>query len=344
MTGVSKNLQIKFLNNLESMLDLGFSITQSIESIEKYEKNKQLKGLLKKIIKDSKTKFNTPLLLKKYKLIDDTGYNILKYSENQQSGVKSILEILEGSSNIELELVKGVISPLMFIYAFFGITVIGKDPLEEAINGFLRQLGSAIKDTNSFEWPFWFDPTIQMTLQFSMWGLSIILILIPILYSILLFSDNIKLFYNRFKFKQYEEVEKYFNLMLKIHNTQGMGVLKVLNILRKAYESNKRLLKLTKESEKFVERGEMYFRALNKFGIDERITGMVEIGEKTSNLWPNISKSIKYAKMLKEEKVNQIKKVFGALKTIATIAVIMAMIQLILIIVSVQQLVISSMT
>ena len=141
-----------------------------------------------------------------------------------------------------------------------------------------------------------------------------------------------------------EEVEKYFNLMLKIHNTQGMGVLKVLNILRKAYESNKRLLKLTKESEKFVERGEMYFRALNKFGIDERITGMVEIGEKTSNLWPNISKSIKYAKMLKEEKVNQIKKVFGALKTIATIAVIMAMIQLILIIVSVQQLVISSMT
>ena len=52
MTGVSKNLQIKFLNNLESMLDLGFSITQSIESIEKYEKNKQLKGLLKKIIKD----------------------------------------------------------------------------------------------------------------------------------------------------------------------------------------------------------------------------------------------------------------------------------------------------
>jgi hypothetical protein len=321
----NKKDKVGLLKKIEIKIKIGISFNDILKQLISKEKNGCKKDILKKIDKDITSKGMTIQEgLRRNGIIGNYEYEIINNSKNFQEGIKIVIESLTTNKPFFAYFIGLWISLMIYGNIIGGTLYFSADFLVDTNNTIVQGLSK--KDLMSLElieFEYFNDKSL-ITLPWMIFNIFLFLMI-----SVVLFSEKTKLYhtyYKLFKMPMLLMEKNILRMILNLYKTQGLSLFKISDILYSSLHKSspvyKEFFSLLKKNENDNQK---FSATLLKFGFNDELSELIEIGEEGKDLSEGITKAIEYADFLIEEKIsflNNIKMFVGLFGKIGIILVL----------------------
>jgi len=225
---LTKKESTELLETFLPYFDLpGFNALNVIETLAnsdmETEKNRKICKTIVYAIVEKGLKIEN--VFKNVGLIQDNEYALLAKADNTKKAIENILDIRKISWKAEIEILKTFWFYWLLIFATMGMIGFGFPLLVELLQKQVVQINNKVNIADTLPW------FIDYALLFKI--LTILTLIAPILLFILylyLYFKNTKLLYKIFPLKAYDDLPRYFTLMISLRNT-GFTLREIMNEL-----------------------------------------------------------------------------------------------------------------